>query len=60
LKKIVCKDKLDDLSKIDLNIPGYIVLLIFRNILNEQENVKDFLSYASIIQNSFTVKDTAF
>ena len=53
-------DKLRNFGEIDLNILGYIVLLIFRNILNEQENVKNFLSYASIIQNSFTVKDTAF
>ena len=59
-EKSICEIKLDNLSEIDLNIPGYIALLIFRNILNEQENVKDFLSYASVIQNSFTIKDTAF
>lgn len=58
-EKLIIKNKLDNLSEIDLNIPGYIVLLIFRNILNEQENIKDFLTYASIIQNSFLTKGTA-
>ena len=58
-EKLFCLEKLRRLAEIDLNIPGYIVLMIFRNILNEQENIKDFLTFASVIQNSFITKDTA-
>lgn len=58
-EKLFCLEKLRRLDEIDLNIPGYIVFIIFRDILNEQENIWDFLMYASTIQNSFLIKDTA-